>query len=83
MPVSMSRLLVEVIVLWNCSRCHGEAHVDLDAAVLRRSGEDCQAFPLVQAVCDRAYHVGPQSESTLVRARPMPVGSARLFVHLF
>jgi hypothetical protein len=38
--------------------------VDLDAAVLRRSGEDCQAFSLVQAICDRAYHVGPQSEST-------------------
>jgi hypothetical protein len=60
---------------------HGEADVDLDAAVRRRSGENCQARAPVQGVCDRACREGPQSGSTLVREHSKPVGSGRFRDH--
>ena len=50
-------------------------------AVVRGAGEGyCQAGVPAQAVFARASREEPQSESTLVRANSMPVGSGRLFM---
>ena len=54
--------------------CHGEAHVDLDAAVpIRSIGEDYPVLARKRGVVDSTCPVGRESGSALVREKPMPI----------
>ena len=54
---------------------YGEAHVDPHTVVKGGGEEYCQAGVPVQVVFARASREELQSELTLVREKPMPVGS--------
>jgi hypothetical protein len=55
----------------------------LDALVQRGEGEYRQAGVRGRAVFEKAYRVGRESGSTLVRAKPSPVGSAEIIYASF
>ena len=63
--------------------CQSEAHGDPHAVVREAEEEYCQAVVPVQVVFARVSREEQQSGSTLVREKPMPVGSGLLFVQLF